>query len=200
MSADRDRLGLEPVQCLPFGPAAAAPAPRRARPLPLPPGRCPRGRRPPASGRRPEAVEGGEHQLRLGLADDLGLAAARHLDRRQDRAGAGPEAVGLGVGGVAGGGEEVGAAARRRARRSGGRRRRGPRCRRPPRPRRARPGRCRSAPAGRRRSRGGAARRVPTTKAVRPERVSASRCWSAPPTVTTSPSDARMPILHSRAT
>ena len=41
-----------------------------------------------------------------------------------------------------------------------------------------------------------AARRVPITKAVRPERVSASRCWSAPPTVTTSPqrrADADLP-------
>ena len=41
---------------------------------------------------------------------------------------------------------------------------------------------------------------VPITKAVRPERVSASRCWSAPPTVTTSDIDALMPIFHSRAT
>ena len=91
-----------------------------------------------------EPVERGEQQLRLRLAHDLRRALARHLDRREDRAGAGPEAVGLRVGGVARGGEEVGAAAH------GERGRiaqvvvdRGPRCRRPPRPRRARRGRSR---------------------------------------------------------
>jgi hypothetical protein len=41
---------------------------------------------------------------------------------------------------------------------------------------------------------------VPITKAVLPERVSASRCCMAPPTVTTSRTEARMPIPHSRAT
>ena len=41
---------------------------------------------------------------------------------------------------------------------------------------------------------------LPITKAVRPEWPSASRCCIAPPTVTTSPSDARMPIFQSCAT
>ena len=59
-----------------------------------------------------EAVERRQEQLGLRLADDLRCAAARHLHRGEDRSGAGPEAVGLRVGGVARGGEEVGAAAR----------------------------------------------------------------------------------------
>ena len=110
---DRHGLGLEPIQCLPFGSAR-----KHQRRVQLG-GRRRRqvGVHPVAHHERPalalDAVQGGEHQLRLGLSDYLRLSVARHLDRCQDRSGAGPQAVGLGVGGVARGGEEVGAAADR---------------------------------------------------------------------------------------
>jgi len=56
------------------------------------------------------------------------------------------------------------------------------RCRRPRRPRRARHSGCRSAPSARVGHVLGAGRSLPITNAVRARRVSARRCWVAPPT------------------
>ena len=115
-----------------------------------------------------EPVERGQDQLRLGLADDLGAVARSRLHRGEEGAGARPEAVRLGVGGVAPRGHEIGAPAHRERRRCAGRRRRSPPCRPRSRPRRARPGRCRSAPSARRRPRASCSAGVPITNAVRP--------------------------------
>ena len=71
--------------------------------------------RSPTASVRPvaEAVQRRQHQLGLGFAHDLRLPSAGHFDGGQDRAGAGPQAVRLGVGRIASGGQEVGPAAHR---------------------------------------------------------------------------------------
>ena len=99
-----------------------------------------------------EALERREEELRLGLADDRRLAAARRLHGGQHGAGARPEPVWHRVGGVAARSQEVGAALQRQA---GGAHvvvGRPPRCPTRPRGRRAWRGRCCSSPSARRRA------------------------------------------------
>ena len=147
-----------------------------------------------------QAVEGGQEQLRLGLAHQGRGRAAGGLDRGQQRAGARPQAVGHRVGRVAGGGQEVGApldGERGGAQvvvgellggghhdHLGARGEVGPVHDLQARPRAT--WRCIAS--------------VPTTNAVRPVRVSASRCCMAPPEVTTSASEACTPTPQSWVT
>ena len=160
------------------------------------------GRRPPACAPSPEAVERGEEELRLGLADDLGLAPRRRL-HRGERSRPCP-ATGHRASGRWGRGRWRGSrrpAAEPRARRRAGRRSRSV------------VGAADDHHLGARRQvgavddpqagvapRGGAARRCRSRRRCRPRASRPAGAARRRPTVTTSASEACTPMPHSLRT
>ena len=198
VSATATGLGLEAVER--GSVAAAAEHSAASRPAAAAAARSESTRSPTTSVRpSPRRSSAVRNSCGSGLPTISAVRSVAVLHGRQHGARAGPEAVGLRVGGVARRGEQVRAPQYRLDGVAQVVVDEGRRCRPRPRPRRARRGRCRSAPAGRRRPRGATSRRADHEGGA-PGRVSASTCCMRRRRSPRRASEACTPILQSCVT